>query len=195
MPSPSVPPKPTALHVTRDVAVQIAKQIDAKPGEEICGLLAGKTHEATVVFSIQNDASAKNRAFRMNDTDLLRALKQIDRSEQRILATYHSHPNNNLMISEQDIAALGQNWPHVCHIVVGRPTGELRMKAWTIQGQDVSSVPILVDKQKIGYDDSQRLSKAQQVAIILAAGITVVILIALAVTLLPPPPDLTNPFR
>lgn len=175
--------------------MQIAKQLDAHPGEEVCGLLVGDTQNITQAFPIQNDAPVKSTSFQMNDAELLRVLKQIDRSENDILATYHSHPNGKLMVSRQDIDALGQNWPHICHVVVGRQAGALLMKAWTIQNQDISAVPILVDKQKVHFDDSQRLSKAQQVAIILAAGITILILIALAVTLLPPPPDLTNPFR
>ncbi|MAU11177.1 MAG: hypothetical protein CL607_15260 [Anaerolineaceae bacterium] len=188
-------PPPRALYISREVAVQIAKQADAHPNEEVCGLLAGNTQNITQVFPIANDAPVKSSSFQMNAAELLRVLKQIDLSENDIIATYHSHPNGKLIVSKQDITALGQNWPHVCHVVVGRQAGALLMKAWTIQNQDISSVPILVDKRKVRFDDPQRLSKAQQVAIILAAVITIMILIALAVTLLPPPPDLTNPFR
>ena len=184
-----------SLCLPQEIARQIAAQIDAYPEEEICGLLAGNANVVSRCFAVPNVAIVKKVTFEMDSTALLRAVKEIDKAELTLLATYHSHPTGQLMLSSHDVMALGSQWPHIFHVVVSRKPDELMMKGWYFDEQDVVSVPIVIDDYGANPIRSQRLSNAQQVAIILAAVITIVVLVVLAVTLLPPPPDLTQQLR
>ncbi|QPC81126.1 Mov34/MPN/PAD-1 family protein [Phototrophicus methaneseepsis] len=191
----SVPP--THLQLSREQVLWLTEQIAQHPGEEVCGLIAGRGATAARFIAIPNRSQTPQTHFQMDENKLFQALKSIDDAQETLLATYHTHPKPHSASrpSQADIVTLGRDWPHTLHVIAVHKQRDLHLKAWHIAPDEVISVPITVDSALSPPVIQERLSSAQQVAIILATILSVALVVIIAITLLPPPPDLTLPLR
>jgi proteasome lid subunit RPN8/RPN11 len=81
---------------------------------EACGLLAGISGESLRVFPIANELASATR-FRMDATQQVAALQQIERNGWDLIGIYHSHPVGPPIPSQTDLAeAL---YPGVAHLI------------------------------------------------------------------------------
>jgi proteasome lid subunit RPN8/RPN11 len=192
--------KPTAqpltyLELQREHVLAIVQQIQSHPGQEVCGFVIGDGATAKRLVPITNRGSMPDHHFRMDYDELLKLLKSIDRTGEQILATYHTHPSGDLDPSQDDIDSLGMHWPNVLHVIAALKNQELRLKGWHINEQDIITVPITVDTTPSNSAIRERLSRPQKVAIILATILSVAFVVMVAISLLPPPPELIVPLR
>ncbi len=168
---------------------EITRQAREAAPEECCGLLAGADSVVRGVYPVANSARAPETQYEMEPIGLLRALKQIDRDGWHPLAVYHSHPSSHPIPSLEDIQRAQQQTPTLTHVIISRRHGNSRLQAWQIADGEVLPVELLFDNEP-----GQALpttSRAQRVAIVLAAALAVAMLLAVSVTLLPPAPIIT----
>ena len=78
------------------------RHVAATAPEEACGLLAGASDEARVVYPIANALRSPVR-FRMDPREQLAAFKQIEAAGLDLVAIFHSHPNGPAVPSPTDI--------------------------------------------------------------------------------------------
>jgi proteasome lid subunit RPN8/RPN11 len=186
------------LLLTREQAQTLITQAQQGAPHEICGLLAGRDGYAQQIIPIPNVASDPKRHFGMDPTALLRALKQIDDTEQTLLGVYHSHPAAAAIPSAQDIHEAERQYPQVLHLIISLQGRQPTMQAWRIYDGIVEPAQLHIGTTApdTDLDDaSGPLTRAQNAAILLAGALALVVLLALSVNLLPPAPDIAEIIR
>lgn len=114
--------------------------------EECCGLLLGPAGRAparvvrcTNVQSLRHSSGVSDlearHGFWIDESELLRALAEAERSGSALRAIYHSHVDARAYLSRADLdAAIGPDgrphWPGVAHVVVSVCDGLVREAAW-----------------------------------------------------------------
>lgn len=80
-------------------------------GQECVGALIGTLGYVTEAVRLLNSSGAPD-TFRIEAFELVRVARYAARRDQQVLALYHSHPGNDLRLSDQDRKALSQSrWP------------------------------------------------------------------------------------
>jgi len=172
----------------------IARHVAQGMPLETCGILSGSGERVQRVSPIDNIAIDASQYFEMHPMQLLHTLKYIDAAGEELLAIYHCHPRGELIPSPTDIAHARRHLPGMVQLIVQLKDKELRMKAWRIDADAITDVPIVIGKTG-AQPHLRRLSDAERLAIILAAGLSAALVILVAVTLLPAAPDLTLTVR
>ncbi len=162
--------------------------LDRKP-YEVCGLIVGIGYEAKQIIPIDNISENPALHYQMEPTQLLQALKSIDEQEQQLLAIFHSHPNSDPIPSPTDVAEW--QYPKAIQLIISLKHYPPRLQAWEIKDGQVNPVDIVIDTQSAENLKGILLSNAQKWAIMISAGLAVLILLAISFSLLPPAPLLT----
>lgn len=179
-----------SLRLTRDQVRFIVEQAREAYPAEACGLITGDGETARAVMPVPNRADDPNRHFFMDESALLKALRQIDARNERLLGIYHSHPVSDPIPSQEDIQAALQV-PNAAHLIVSLKYESPRLKAWQITPGQVEAIDLLLDAAKVDEMRNEALSPVQRYAIVLAALLAFALLVGLSLSLLPPAPVLT----
>lgn len=99
--------------------------------EEACGLLGGQGGRAEIVLPVENVLHSPSR-FRMEPSEQIRAMTEIEQRGLELMAIYHSHPSGPEVLSATDLAELA--YPEAIYLL-WYPT----MGGWTCRAFDVSS--------------------------------------------------------
>jgi len=116
---------------------EIVRQAETGYPEEICGIVIGKpgvpdTYQVRQVRNIANQDRQRDpagferdarTAYRMDDREVLRVLREADESGWDVVTFYHSHPDHDAYFSAMDRdRALAANqeplWPGATYLVV-----------------------------------------------------------------------------
>jgi proteasome lid subunit RPN8/RPN11 len=137
---------------------EIVRQAEAGYPEEICGIVVGKpgspeTYRVRQVSNIANlerqpDTAGFERdartAYRMDDLEVLRVLREADEAGWDVVTFYHSHPDHDAYFSamDRDRALRADHeplWPGANYLVVsvrGGRAREMRYFAWDAARKD-----------------------------------------------------------
>lgn len=122
---------------------EIARQAEAGYPEEICGIVIGKPGEPETyrVRQVRNVANQDRQrdpqgferdartAYRMDDREVLRVLREADDAGGDVVTFYHSHPDHDAYFSQMDRdRALRTDkeplWPGANYLVVSVRNGQ-----------------------------------------------------------------------
>jgi proteasome lid subunit RPN8/RPN11 len=125
------------FHLLDGQMAEIVRQAEAGYPEEICGIVIGKPGEPETyqVRQVQNVANQDRQrdpagferdartAYRMDDREVLRVLREADEAGWDVVTFYHSHPDHDAYFSlmDQDRALRADReplWPGANYLVI-----------------------------------------------------------------------------
>lgn len=149
-----------ALEISERLYTRIVNHLaDAAPYEG-CGLIAFDGGRPVEVYPGTNILRSATR-FRMADSEVVRAVQEMDRRGWWLGAIYHSHPNSPPEPSTTDLKEA--NWPDALMIIVSFMTGEPQMRAWRVKGLGFEPVEVVVvpaPRRARWLDQVQRRARA-----------------------------------
>ncbi len=147
-----------------EVLAEIVRQAEAGYPEEICGIVIGRREEPATytVRQVRNVANTEPQrdttgvernartAYRMDDRDVLRVLREADAQGWDTLTFYHSHPDHDAYFSAMDrdraLHAEGEPlWPGACYLVISvreRRAREACAYLWDAAAHDFDEISI-----------------------------------------------------
>jgi proteasome lid subunit RPN8/RPN11 len=88
----------------RDGALQALMIVALRmPGNECCGLLAGRDGVITQVFPAENVASDPAKNYEIAPKEIFRMMREFRAAGLEFLGIYHSHPNGENQPSARDV--------------------------------------------------------------------------------------------
>ena len=175
------------LRLEHQQVAQLLQRAASMAPQEACGLLGGKGGRTQRVVSIDNVAADPARRYEMDASQLVRALFAFEREGLELCAIWHSHPDGRPLPSSEDIRAAG--WPDVCHLIVGHVNGVAELGAWHIAAGAVERVPLQIGSAAPDLAPETE-TRQQRLAIWASAAVAVLLALWLALTLLPPAPEI-----
>ncbi len=176
------------LQMSQEHVRQITAHAVAEQPSEACGLVAGIGRQVQAVYPLRNIAADPQHTYRIEDRGLSDTLFALNKAGLSLLGFYHSHPQNDPIPSPMDIQFA--NYPDVACIIVGL-RHKPRLAAWSIRYGRVLPIELHIGMGTPTQDSE--LSFTQRAAIAAAAVLAFIFLIMLAVSLLPPAPELPLP--
>ena len=177
-----------AVRIAYAVARQIADHALSAAPNEACGILAGTGERISRAIPLDNASGAPDKQFRFDPEAQLKALKAIDAAQLRWVGVYHSHPQSPPIPSPEDVEAAVDSG--LLQLIVSLERAKPKLKLWRVDRSAVTPIALKFDTDReADFDD--RLSRFKQVAIVIAAIASVLLLLALSLTLLPPAPEIT----
>ena len=174
------------MSISYRAARQIADRAASHYPEEVCGLLAGSGKRITKAFPVSNIAAQPETDYQLQPAEQLKALKQIDADSLTWIGIYHSHPKSGPIPSPADIQQASDDG--LLHLIVSLQRSKPKLKLWRIQAAAVSPIELTFDTQSSADPPDEPLSDKQKIAIILAGALSLVFMLAISLTLLPPAP-------
>jgi [CysO sulfur-carrier protein]-S-L-cysteine hydrolase len=110
---------------------------------ECCGMVASRNGEAVAVHRAVNVEASPLR-FVIDSREQLQLLNRIEDAGLDMGAIYHSHTRTAPEPSQTDIT-FAQGWPGVVWIIVGLKNDEPDVRAWLINGSEVSEAELDVE--------------------------------------------------
>lgn len=90
------------VRVRKEILARLAEEAGHVPGEECCGLLAGRDGVITEMYLAVN-ALASATAYEIAPKDLFRILREMHAAGLELMGIYHSHPTGENQPSARDI--------------------------------------------------------------------------------------------
>lgn len=171
------------------IARQLKEHIMSDPRYEVCGILAGDLDCVQQIIPIANIAHDPASCFKLDPIEFVQALKTLDMTGQRLIGIYHSHPNQNLLPSQNDIQNALQNTPDYVHLILSLKSNKLIAKAWIFNNTKLLPVPIVDHPSDF---TPLRTNKSEIVLIIATAILASVGVLVIAFYLLPPAPIINS---
>ncbi len=153
----------TVFHLLERQLAEIIGQAEAGYPEEICGIVIGKpgepeTYQVRQVPNIANQDRQRDpagferdarTAYRMDDREVLRVLREADDAGWDVVTFYHSHPDHDAYFSlmDRDRALRADReplWPGANYLVVSIRSGravDARYYVWDGVRGDFVEVP------------------------------------------------------
>lgn len=177
-----------AVGIAYAVARQIAEHALSEAPNEACGILAGTREHISRAIPLENASDAPARHFRFDPKEQLEALKSIDAADLAWVGVYHSHPNTPPIPSPEDIAAAVDS--SLLQLIISLEGAKPKLKLWRVEGSSVTPIALAFDADSDAPIDD-RLSRRQQVVMVIAAIASVLLLLAVSLLLLPLAPEIT----
>ena len=155
-------PAVTVHALTAERLAEIIRQAEAGYPEEACGIVIGKpgSPETYQVHQVRNVANLERQqdtrgierdartAYRMDDREVLRVLREADEAGWDVVTFYHSHPDHDAYFSamDRDRAQRADHeplWPGATYLVVSVRNGRAREAqyfAWDAARKDFVAV-------------------------------------------------------
>ena len=119
---------------------------DAAPNEG-CGLIAFDGGRPIEIYPGTNILDSATR-YRMAETEVLRAVDDMDRRGWWLGAIYRSHPHSPAEPSTTDLREA--NWPDALMVIVSFMSGEPEARAWHIEHLSFEPVEIQIVPERLG---------------------------------------------
>ncbi len=117
---------------------------EGSPGEEVCGILAGRDGRAEVLYRAVNVAENRAVRYEVSPQDLLRIFNDMDARGLQLVAIYHSHPRTEAYPSPTDRQLAF--YPDAYYVIVTlRDRSNPRLRAFRIVEGKVSEVDVSVE--------------------------------------------------
>jgi proteasome lid subunit RPN8/RPN11 len=157
--------------------------------DEACGVLAGQGQAVTSIIPLPNTAADPKRSYRIDDRALADTLRDIELKSQSLIGFYHSHPNGSHIPSPTDVRQA--TYPDALYVIVGLRNRESpEVGAWSIRSGEVKPVEIETGSapERKDEDEGDDLTPTQARAVMLAIVLSVIFVLVVALSLLPPAP-------
>lgn len=177
-----------AVRISYAVARQIADHALSESPNEACGLLAGSREQISRAIPLGNAAKSPDTHFSFDPNEELRALKAIDAAGLGWVGVYHSHPMTPPIPSREDIRAAVDR--SLLQLIISLESAKPRLKLWRVDGSSVTPIALAFDTENDAESDDN-LSRHKEIAIVIAAVASVLLLLAISLMLLPPAPEIT----
>ncbi|GAB4341254.1 MAG: hypothetical protein Kow00117_21260 [Phototrophicales bacterium] len=166
------------LYISHELQQQILTHAHADYPNEACGLLVGVGNQVKRVIPVKNIATDPKHNYLIGRDVLNHYIPTLD--GLRIIGFYHSHPSDDITPSPSDIK---QAMPNVIYVIASRR----KLSAWKFDRGRVYAIQICNDNL---LQHDVQLSRAQKLAVIWGALLSLMILVLLSISLLPPAPVL-----
>lgn len=175
------------LLLTRDQARQMVDHAQSAYPQEACGMIGGVDNQALTIVPLDNISPLPEQHYHMDDAGLTRTLFDLQNRGWSLIGFYHSHPQGDPIPSTTDIQQA--TYPNTPYVIIGlRQRHDPSIAAWEMTYGTVTPVDLHIGDSQPQPVDTQALSTAQRVAIILGAAVAFIFILILSVTLLPPAP-------
>lgn len=180
-----------AIRIPHSVAKTIVDDARAQFPNEACGLIAGDGKTIQSAIPLSNVAPSKRSSFSFEPSQQLEALKSLDVENLVWMGVYHSHPNSAAIPSIADLEGASDHG--LLHLIVSLQKSKAELQLWRIGTSGVAPVELIFDTQiDTGFVDATAPSQKQRAAILAAAIISMILMLAISFTLLPPAPEITS---
>ncbi len=157
---------------------------------ECCGVIIGVGIEGQEVVPVPNIAMKQDTHYRMDDQILSDIFFRARRENREIIGFYHSHPNSEPIPSQTDVQFAA--YPDTAYVIASIRGGEARLAAWSIKDHEVKPIELVISTERPMPEDAPLLM-VQKRAIVAALIISVVFMLLLSLSLLPPAPIIPVP--
>ena len=129
-----------AIRVRADMLGRMLEEARRNPGQECCGLLAGRGAVISAIFPAPN-ALASATAYEISPGELFRIFREMRAAGLEHLGIYHSHPSGDNAPSPRDIERA--YYPEAAHFIVSPLPGAKRpIRVFSIRDACVSELTI-----------------------------------------------------
>lgn len=191
----------SAIRIVPRAAREILHDARTRVPDEACGLLGGDGTTILRALPIANIASNKRSSFALQPAEQLCALKQLDADNLVWMGVYHCHPRSAAIPSPADSAASSD--PKLLQLIVSLQHSQAELRLWRIDGAGVAPLELIFappcpseSSRRAGADwqmpyAQSESPRTERAAIITAALISLMLVLAISFTLLPPAPSIT----
>lgn len=131
------------MRIDRQLLEDMVAHAREEAPNECCGMVASRNGEAVEVHRATNVEASPLR-FVIDSREQLQLLNRIEDAGLDMGAIYHSHTRTAPEPSQTDIT-FAQGWPGVVWIIVGLKNSEPDVRAWVINGSEVSEAELDVE--------------------------------------------------
>jgi proteasome lid subunit RPN8/RPN11 len=117
------------------------RHVKGSPSEEACGLAAGKGDQVIKIYPITNALHSPVR-FRMEASEQIRALLDIESQGWDLLAIYHSHLHGPPHPSETDTKEFA--YPGVAYLIFDLSAATQLLQGYRLVAGEWLAIPIIV---------------------------------------------------
>jgi len=117
---------------------------------EACGLFAGPVasdEEPTGVVSFVYpcaNAELSARTYTVDSRDLIRAMRDAEARDERLIGVFHSHTHTDAYPSETDVRqAMEPGW---IYVIVSLKEGDPTLRGFRIRDEQIAEVPVVLDR-------------------------------------------------
>ena len=107
---------PTHLILSTDLLAQVITHCKSVYPNEACGLLAGPNEHVEKIYKMTN-IEQSNVSYMMDPAEQFRAVKDMRKNGDKMLAIYHSHPHSPACPSPKDVSLAF--YPDAVYLIVG----------------------------------------------------------------------------
>ena len=129
------------FHISRAQYEEMLHDVRIHDGEEACGLIGGKQGDSLKIFPVTNSLHSPTR-FRMDASEQVKALMEIERNGWELLAIYHSHllgPGNP---SETDTAEFA--YPGVSYLIFNLSENSQVLRGFQMIAGEWIEIPVMI---------------------------------------------------
>jgi proteasome lid subunit RPN8/RPN11 len=133
---------PASVRVSRVVFTQILEHARSNPGQECCGLLAGKAASITHIFPARN-ILASSTAYEIAPAELFTLFREMRAAALECTGIYHSHPRGDNTPSGTDLKLA--YYPDAAYFIVSPlPDAAKPVRAFRIYDRGFSEMEIAI---------------------------------------------------
>lgn len=179
------------LYIPAGISRLLARDALSVYPHEGCGILLGTGNEVKQFVSVPNVATTPSNAYVMDEQVLVQAFFSAKKQGFEVVGFYHSHPDNDPIPSQVDVSQA--HYPDTAYVIVGVRGRETQVAAWSINNRRVYPVDVILTPKPDFEPPDEEFSLAQKRAIAVATVISVIFMIILSLSLLPPAPAIVTP--
>lgn len=130
------------LRLTASQWAIITEHLTAHLPEESCGLIAGAGGRVQSLYLITNAEHSPTR-YRMDSTELLNALDEMDERNLDLLGIFHSHPAGPPTPSPTDVAEA--YYPDSAYLICSPVSGQWQGRAFEIRDGNAREIEFKIE--------------------------------------------------
>lgn len=142
------------IHLPAAMRDEIVAHARAEAPRECCGVIAGQDGRPIQLYRLTNLERGTD-LYRIDDTELYRVYRELDKRGCEILAIYHSHPVSPAYPSRTDVdlAFWSEAFYLICSLAV---PGSPDIRAFRIVDERISEVEIMPKPGRSGVTNDGR---------------------------------------
>lgn len=131
------------MRLARDLVGEMVEHARRDLPNECCGMVGGHDGAATTVYSLEN-AEASPFRYSISPQDLFRTIREIEESDEELVAIYHSHTKSEAYPSQTDVNLAG--WPDAVYLIVSlRDEARPEIRGFWIREGEISEVDLVIE--------------------------------------------------
>ncbi|MBK8025942.1 MAG: M67 family metallopeptidase [Chloroflexi bacterium] len=171
---------------------QMIRHAQSAAPDEACGVLLGNLipngiAQVAQVIQVENIAPDPRVTYHLDDRRLAQIMGSLERTGQDVVGFFHSHPQSDPIPSQSDVRQA--YYPDIPYLIVGLGGARPAAAAWRMRDGAVSRVDIQVSDD-LPPPPRSEISPLQKWTVLVTALLSLLLVIAWGLTLLPPAPEI-----